>query len=467
MAYGIDNLTNGKGTYAETVINGGTIKSTYRGIRQFLNGIEAQNILTVNAGTVEGDNKSIFFHDPSKNANTGTLTVNDGATLVGDVYLYVTEGSTEWPVEVSLAASAVTGQVLSANVPPVYAIVNSNGYYGIENISSSRYKVTAIADATEVRYNNGNPDSFTVKYVATGGNVLGAMAQFEYDNELFVCAEDRDGDGVVRMNSNKLTTDQNGETLLKELTFTVKANPEDHKTYTFIGKYVQVVSDYDAAGSGAQDGFVENLVGADVKVVSQRKVTLPADDSLSGEIIVDKNADYPVVINDFDENKIYTITYTMGTTETTVDITKDNVVNNGFVIANVTDDIEFTSVTSKLNFQLVLLPDIITGHTLVMVKDGVSAGYKYDGTPMYAIERYVGLTSVERTGFIGDITNATSVRAILIEGGITEDAARALIEVDTVASKTIEESFDVNGNGKFFFGFDVSVHIDKLNTQNL
>ncbi len=132
MAYGIDNLTNGKGTYAETIINGGTIKSTYRGIRQFLNGIEAQNILTVNGGTVEGTNKSIWMQDPNKNANTGTLTVTDGATLNGDVYLTVTEGSTEWPVEVSIAKSAVNGQVLTnGNEPAGYELVEENGTYGV------------------------------------------------------------------------------------------------------------------------------------------------------------------------------------------------------------------------------------------------------------------------------------------------------------------------------------------------
>ncbi|MBO7264449.1 MAG: hypothetical protein J6U93_08030, partial [Alistipes sp.] len=131
MAYGIDNLTNGKGTYAETVINGGTIKSTYRAVRMFLNGIEAQNLLTVNGGIIEGANKSIWMQDPSKNANTGKLVVNEGATLNGDVYLFVTAGSTEWPVEVSIAASAVNGEVMTGNVPAGYAVRNVNGAWKV------------------------------------------------------------------------------------------------------------------------------------------------------------------------------------------------------------------------------------------------------------------------------------------------------------------------------------------------
>lgn len=132
MAYGIDNLTNGKGTSAVTVINGATVKSPYRAVRQFLNGIEADNTLIVKAGsTLDGKNKSIFFQDPSTYANTGTLIVEEGATLNGDVYLFVTEGSTEWPVEVSIAASSVNGEVLSANVPAGYIVEELNGTYTV------------------------------------------------------------------------------------------------------------------------------------------------------------------------------------------------------------------------------------------------------------------------------------------------------------------------------------------------
>lgn len=131
MAYGIDNLTNGKGTYAETVINGGTVVSPYRAIRMFLNGIEAQNILTVNGGEIKGDNKSIWMQDPSANANTGTLTVTEGASLYGDVNLTVTAGSTSWPVTVSVNANALKGgaEVLNSNVPEGYEVILVDGCY--------------------------------------------------------------------------------------------------------------------------------------------------------------------------------------------------------------------------------------------------------------------------------------------------------------------------------------------------
>ena len=133
MAYGIDNLTNGKGTSAITTINGATVKSTYRAIRQFLNGVEATNELYVNSGVIEGTNKSIWMQDPSKNANTGKLVVTENAQLKGDVYLFVTAGSTEWPVEVSIAAAALVddSEVLTGNVPNGYELVEANDTYSI------------------------------------------------------------------------------------------------------------------------------------------------------------------------------------------------------------------------------------------------------------------------------------------------------------------------------------------------
>ena len=175
MAYGVDNLTNGKGTYAETTINGGTIKSTYRAVRQFLNGVEADNILTVNGGVIEGTNKSIWMQDPSKNANTGNLTVK-GGELKGDVYLTVTEGSTTWPVEVSIAASTLMNgsKVLSNNVPAGYDVVEKNGNWVVEyGVEENGNEVTVLNAGglkwLAAKVNAG--DTFEGKTVKLGANI--------------------------------------------------------------------------------------------------------------------------------------------------------------------------------------------------------------------------------------------------------------------------------------------------------
>ena len=138
MSYAIDVLTNGKGTSAVAVIDGATVKSTYRAIRQFLNGTEANNSLTVKSGSVimsTAGNKSIWMQDPSANANTGSLVVEKGAELYGNVFLSVTAGSTEWPVSVSVAASALKGESVvetNSNVPVGYSLENKDGVYTVE-----------------------------------------------------------------------------------------------------------------------------------------------------------------------------------------------------------------------------------------------------------------------------------------------------------------------------------------------
>ena len=199
MAYAIDNLTNGKGTYAETVINGGTIVSPYRAVRQFLNGVEAQNILTINGGTIEGGNKSIFFHDPSKNANTGTLTVGENASLKGDVYLFVTAGSTAWPVEVTIASAALAegSTVVTGNVPTGYELVEVNGTYGVKNgaakIGYNYYATLAEAFAA-----------------AQNGDTIVLLNDLTVDTETFTIA-----DGVsitLDMNGKKITGTDNKTT---------------------------------------------------------------------------------------------------------------------------------------------------------------------------------------------------------------------------------------------------------------
>lgn len=156
MAYGVDNLTNGKGTYAVTTIEGATVKSPYRAVRQFLNGIEATNELYVKAGSVlEGANKSIFFHDPSKNANTGKLVVEEGAQLKGNVYLFVTAGSTEWPVNVSIADAALFdgSEVTSGNVPAGYLVTKKDGNWvvidGVVTVEDQDALKSAVTSATE------------------------------------------------------------------------------------------------------------------------------------------------------------------------------------------------------------------------------------------------------------------------------------------------------------------------------
>ena len=197
MAYGIDNLTNGKGTKAVTTIENATVKSPYRAVRQFLNGVEATNELYVKSGAVlEGTNKSIFFHDPSKNANSGKLVVEAGAQLKGDVYLYVTAGSTEWPVEVSIAESALVGEstVVTGNVPTGYIVTNENGAYVVAEVTVANDQASleaAIKNGEETVIVAAGEYTFPASSVKAGQTII--------------CEEDAVFTGTSSLNINGAT----------------------------------------------------------------------------------------------------------------------------------------------------------------------------------------------------------------------------------------------------------------------
>ena len=204
MAYGIDNLTNGKGTSAIATVEGATVKSTYRAIRQFLNGIEATNELYVKDGSkIYGpDNKSIWMQDPSTNANTGKLVVEDGAELYGDVYLTVTAGSTEWPVEVSIADAALQEEstVLTSNVPVGYEVLNEDGIW----IIKSKY----VAKIGEKQYRTLNA---AVQAVEDGGTITLISNEVFTENNRY----NNGGwwDGLGYSGDKSFTIDLNGKTI--------------------------------------------------------------------------------------------------------------------------------------------------------------------------------------------------------------------------------------------------------------
>ena len=229
MAYGIDILTNGKGTSSVATINGGHIKSTYRAVRQFLNGIEANNSLTVNGGTIEGANKSIWMQDPSAKANTGSLVVKAEAQLVGDVYLFVTAGSTEWPVSVSIAKAALVtpSTVISGNVPAGYYVVETEECFAVATgagvlVKNAEELAAALAEgATEVTL-AGAFESIVAKsgvsYYGTAYATVGHVALNGADNvtlkninfDAANAVMSYDGSGNAKQYANIMNDDNGG-----------------------------------------------------------------------------------------------------------------------------------------------------------------------------------------------------------------------------------------------------------------
>ncbi len=178
MAYAIDNLTNGKNTVAVATINGGTIKSTYRAIRQFLNGVEAQNDLTVNGGVIysTGGNKAIWMQSASVKANSGKLVVTEGAQLKSDVYVDA-ENATAIDLDVTVASAAlVAPATVVYDLPAGYAVMEENGTWSLVEasfVSTQQALKEAIAANEATIYVSGQIDLTEEVLANYGGTIIG------------------------------------------------------------------------------------------------------------------------------------------------------------------------------------------------------------------------------------------------------------------------------------------------------
>ena len=178
MAYAIDNLTNGKNTVAVATINGGTIKSTYRAIRQFLNGVEAQNDLTVNGGVIysTGGNKAIWMQSASVKANSGKLVVTEGAQLKSDVYVDA-ENATAIDLDVTVASAAlVAPATVVYDLPAGYAVMEENGTWSLVEasfVSTQQALKDAIAANEATIYVSGQIDLTEEVLANYGGTIIG------------------------------------------------------------------------------------------------------------------------------------------------------------------------------------------------------------------------------------------------------------------------------------------------------
>ena len=188
MAYGIDNLTNTGAQPAVTYVNGATVKSPYRAIRQFLNSTKANNELQVKAGSViEGTNKSIWSQNANANANPGKTVVEAGAVLKGDVMLSASN-ATVWPVEVSIAASALVdpSTVVPSNVPATYTVQVVDGNYVVAVAAPAAvaagetYTLTSdvVAPATVAVAGTFDGNNNTIAAASDPVFVSGGMYQF-------------------------------------------------------------------------------------------------------------------------------------------------------------------------------------------------------------------------------------------------------------------------------------------------
>jgi len=132
MAYAIDNLTNTGAQNAETTINGGTVKSTYRAIRQFANSSTGMNTLTITGGTVKstGGNRAVWLQSANASANMASMTITGGT--VGAVYVSAPANGDASALTLAVDANCVTEVV--DGLPEGYKILKSNDTYVIVTV---------------------------------------------------------------------------------------------------------------------------------------------------------------------------------------------------------------------------------------------------------------------------------------------------------------------------------------------
>ena len=283
MAYAIDSLTNGNLGDTNVTINGykatnGThatrISSTYRAIRQFLNSSTCENNLTITCAQITGTNNGIFFHDPSTKSNNGSLIIEGDSSKISGVYLFVTAGSTEWPVEVSIPSSVITGEVTAKNVPAGYVATPVNGVYGVLH-SENNDEATLVSNGT-------------VTYYATVAEAIAAAAE----GDTVYLLQDITGDvnvnkGIIfdgnnRKVNGKLNITGNGATV-KNL---IVDNGSSNGGY-INAKDVLVENCNVKGGNGFRSCYTDGLVTFKNCVVTGNVYGIHFDGKAGGEIVID------------------------------------------------------------------------------------------------------------------------------------------------------------------------------------
>ena len=185
MAYAIDNLTNTGAQPAVTTVNGATIKSVYRAIRQFLNSATGSNELYVKAGSkVLGDNKAIWPQDANLNANLGKLVVEAGAEI-NDVYLNANSNDKVWPLNISVASSAFVegGEIVLGKIPVGYEVIEVDGVWTIGQSyaeDGDNLTISSVKGLKDLAANVNGGNNFAGKTIILANDI-------DLQNETWLC----------------------------------------------------------------------------------------------------------------------------------------------------------------------------------------------------------------------------------------------------------------------------------------
>ncbi len=275
-------------------------------------------------------------------------------------------------------------------------------------------------------------------------------ASVNYNNEENADDAEIISNDKVKVNATQYTVKFDGESHDWEYSVYqgkgVDTIPTDVKTgYTFKGWALT-----DTATTALTNEEIRNAaVTADVIYypvfeAEQYDVTLSG---ATGDAKATFGQDYTATISDYDANNYdYTVTYKSGTDASkTLELTEDSfdAETGKFIIpaADITGALTVTVEKTLKGFEVELHADYVTGYTLVLVKaaegNNSNPTYTYDDGAMFFVNELNK----------ADNSKAYGAYAILVEGAITESAARAKVGITTATATELDIQTDVNATG--------------------
>ena len=321
MAYVVDNSANSYGD-ATTVVNGGSLKSSYIAIRNRMDTYGANGggngiaNLDINGGTFKG--KYAIWGQVSSANVKGNIDISNGTFIAaeGKAAILVDE-DTAGEINTAISGGTFSSDVSAFLADGVSISKNADGTYGV--VAERKLEVEAITDNDNDEVVAGEEFKVTVK-LTEGENIVNASWILGYKTELFELKDYTETTGSIKEGIWKTHT-ADGE---------VFAKGEVIKTYTFVAKAVAAkVTDYFTLSDTTASTFAESRDNIIVAAANNEKddVTIIMKDyevsATLGDKAIDMTATEPkaevtfdgnahkVVVKPADANISYTVEYTV------------------------------------------------------------------------------------------------------------------------------------------------------------
>ena len=405
MAYGIDVLTNTGSGDAKLVVNGGSIISTYRGVRLFENSAYALCSIEVNEGSISGNNAGVWCQDANGYVNPYSVKVSGG---------YIS-GNLNGAILIS--GSGVIDTVESGLVEITGGTLTSSSEYGtiyIKNMDDVKSGFELIVGPDVVIENTGNGPVVSGvdakigdKYYVHFSDAINAMES----GDTITLLRSTEGTGIIIDSGKNVVIDFNGYTytvtdeplagsegtktqafqLLKDSTITMKNGAivgDNESVKMLIQNYADLTLEnmvLDATQGNNNVLYVLSNNNGNVVITGDTDITAP-----EGKVAFDVcyYASYPSVTVTFDEKFTGTVTGNIEHTNYTSIAEPDYKNNAKLIIKAGTFNGAFSTVNDGANI-------VITGGTFSSNPSAyIASGYEVvQPGDKYLVQKYVDRSS--------------------------------------------------------------------------